>query len=345
VNYIGSKKTILNFIEESIFDFIETKDNMIFCDIFAGTGIVGNRFKELSFNVIANDIQYYSYILNKHFIANNKNIKFRRLKNDEGITNVFAYLNSLNDYKGFIYNNYTLHGTRNNEFQRNYFTEENAIKIDSIRKKIEFWYENKKIMKKEYYYLLSCLIEASDKVANTASVYEAFLKERKTSALKGIEMIPLSVLINSKTKNKVYNIDCNKLIYKISGDILYMDPPYNARKYNTNYHILETIAMGDSPVIKGKTGIRYDEKKTSKYNKKNEASQALEDIIKNAKFKYIFLSYNNEGIIDIRDIEKIMKKYGKYKRYEKNHRRYKADNTREYLTDSTIEYLHCLEKK
>ena len=44
------------------------------------------------------------------------------------------------------------------------------------------------------------------------------------------------------------------------------------------------------------------------------------------------------------EIENIMKKYGNYKRYEKRHKRFKADNDREYKKNYTIEYIHCLEK-
>jgi adenine-specific DNA-methyltransferase len=44
------------------------------------------------------------------------------------------------------------------------------------------------------------------------------------------------------------------------------------------------------------------------------------------------------------EIEKIMSKYGEYKRYERKHKRFKADNGREYLRDFTIEYIHCLKK-
>ena len=156
-------------------------------------------------------------------------------------------------------------------------------------------------------------------------------------------MKELPILINKDTTNIVYKEDCNELIKHVSGDILYMDPPYNTRKYNTIYHILETIAYGDMPEIKGKTGIRCDGV-TSKFNSKNEAINALEDIIKNAKFKYIFLSYNDEGIMNIDDIENVMKKYGIYRRYEKNHNRYKANKDKEVVKKTTIEYLHVLIK-
>lgn len=337
MNYIGSKHSIVDFIEESIMDFTN-EEGKIFCDIFAGTGVVGKRFKMLGYDVIANDLQYYSYIINKHYLVNNQNITFNGLKKI-GIDDVFIYLNKINNYKGFIYNNYTVEGS----FVRNYFTEDNAIKIDSIRNQIEKWYKKGNIIESEYNYLVSCLLESADKVANTASVYEAFLKKLKRTAQKDLELKPLPIIINKNTSSKVYIEDGNKLIRDIYGDILYLDPPYNSRKYSSNYHILETIAYGDSPMIKGKTGVRIDSLK-SKYNSLNDVKTAFEDIIKNAKFKYIFLSYNDEGIMSLEEIESIMKKYGKYHRYEKNHKRYKANKDKEVSKKTTIEYLHALEK-
>ena len=345
MNYIGSKLSILNYIDDTIQDFTGIKDeNVTFCDIFAGTSSVGKYFKNKGYNIISNDIEYYSYVNAKHYIENNKEILFDKLKKT-GIQNVFEYLNTLDSKKGFIFQNYTISGTKDQEYERRYFTEENALKIDSIRSKIEEWKNSNLIENNEYYYLIACLLEASDKVANTASVYEAFLKDIKKSANRILEIKPLEVLINKKEKKYlVRNEDANKLIREISGDILYMDPPYNTRKYDTNYHMLETIALYDNPKIKGKSGVREETTKRSKYCIKKEVESTLEDLIRNAKFKYIFLSYNDEGIISLNKIGEIMSRYGEYKIYQQKHKRYKADKNRNYLKDSTIEYIHCLKK-
>ena len=79
MNYIGSKHSIIDFIEESIIDFAGN-DNKVFCDIFAGTGVVGKRFKSLGFDVLANDTQFYSYVINKHYLENNSVPSFSGLK-------------------------------------------------------------------------------------------------------------------------------------------------------------------------------------------------------------------------------------------------------------------------
>jgi len=52
-----------------------------------------------------------------------------------------------------------------------YFSDENAMKCDAIRSKIEKWKDKELITENEYYFLLTSLLENIDKVANTASAY------------------------------------------------------------------------------------------------------------------------------------------------------------------------------
>ena len=59
MNYIWSKKSLLDFLYNSIISVVKRKD-FTFSDLFAGTGIVWRYFKEKWHQVIANDLQYYS---------------------------------------------------------------------------------------------------------------------------------------------------------------------------------------------------------------------------------------------------------------------------------------------
>lgn len=332
MNYIGSKNKLSSFIKKSIQETVE-KDisNLVFCDLFAGTGIVGRTFKPIVKQVIANDVEQYSYVLNKNYIGNCQNLNC-----DKHI----EFLNNLEGIEGFVFNNYSENGKEN----RQYFSSENGKKIDAIRLQIELWKSNSEISNEAYYFLLATLIESADKVANTASVYGAYLKKIKKSAQKTLLLKPAEFEI-TKNEHQVFNEDSNKLIKKIEGDILYLDPPYNARQYGANYHILNTIALYDSFKPKGKTGLRDYYK--SSYCKKGEVKEAFEDLIKNAKFKYIFLSYNNEGLMTKKEVENIMKFYGKYSLKTKNYQRFKADKTenRNHKATATVEYLHILEKQ
>ncbi len=332
MNYIGSKLKLSNFIKETVYDVVgENLSNLTFCDIFAGTGIIGRNFKQEVKKVISNDFEYYSYVLNRNYIGNHKHI----INSDS----FFKELNSLAPIEGFIYKNYCVGGNG----ERQYFSNENGKKIDAIRSKIEAWKDSKKIDDDLYYFLLASLLESADKVANTASVYGAYLKSLKKSAQKELILIPAEFSLNVN-KHEVYNEDSNKLIKSIKGDILYMDPPYNARQYGSNYHILNTIAKYDHFIPKGKTGLR--DYNRSKYCSKSKVNKEFEDLIKNANFKYIFLSYNNEGLMSVGDVKEIMSKYGQYSLASTNYQRFKADKTenRNHKADKTEEYLHILIK-
>ncbi len=332
MNYIGSKlKLCQNFLPKTIKSVCgDNLSEKNFCDLFAGTGIVGRTFKTSVKKVISNDIEYYSFVLNKNYIENHRPIQNAKTLIEE------LNLNSSN-FEGFIFKNYCLGGNG----ERQYFSDENGKKIDSIRTKIEEWKNSGKIEDNEYFFLLASLLESADKVANTASVYGAYLKNLKKSAQKQMILEPANFEINDN-EHQVFNMDANVLIKQISGDILYLDPPYNSRQYGANYHLLNTIAEYKPFVPKGKTGLRQYKK--SKYCSALTVKEEFENLIKEANFKYIFLSYNNEGLMSTDDVKNIMQKYGHYDLAQTEYQRFKADSERFNKADSTVEYLHILEK-
>lgn len=333
MNYIGSKYSLIDFLTETIMQVVGADaNNKVFADLFAGTGVVGKTFKEKGYRIIANDIQYYSYVLNKHLIENIPPISI----------NIVDDLNDLEGTEGFIYQNYCA-GSGSG---RQYFTDSNGKKCDSIRIELEHLKSRGEIDEAQYFYLLASLISSIDKFANTASVYGAFLKKIKKSASKEfkLELLPI---IDGNNGNKVYNDDISNLINQVDGDILYLDPPYNSRQYCTNYHVLETIAKYDNPKLNGKTGLRDYSKQKSAFCSAKTVVETFDEVLRNAKFKYIFLSYNNEGLMPFEIIRKTMEQYGEYQQFCTDHKRFKADvdANRNYKSNSTIEYLHCLIKK
>ena len=334
MNYIGSKFTLSSFLEESIKETLKENNSKplsenIFCDLFTGTAAVSKIFKNQVNKIIANDKEYYSFVLAKNYIGNNKILKRKN--------QLIDLLNNLKPVKSKIFINYAPSGGN----ERQYFSELNAMKIDAIRSKIEEWKNEDFINEEEYFFLLASLLESADKVANTASVYGAYLKHIKKSAQKELILKSAEFEIN-ENKHDIFNEDANTLIKKIKGDILYLDPPYNSREYGANYHLLNTIALYDDFTPKGKTGLR--EYKKSNWCKKDKVYKELETLIKNANFKFIFLSYNDEGLLSLKQIKEIFEKYGKYDLKSKTYKRFKADNNRLSKKDDTTEYLHILIK-
>jgi len=333
MNYIGSKYRLSAFLKNTITTVVGNNlQDKVLCDIFAGTGIVGRSFKNDVQSVISNDIEFYSYVLNKNFIENHKPLDYENYLMELDILPLRS--------DGFVYQNYCT-GSGSG---RQYFSDFNGKKIDTLRLKIEEWKEHNEIENSLYYFLLASLLESADKIANTASVYGAFLKHIKKSAQKELKLEP-ALFELSHNSHQVFNEDSNQLIKQIEGDILYLDPPYNARQYGANYHLLNTIAKYDPFKPSGKTGL--PEYYRSQFCKKQEVHKTFENLIENACFKHVFLSYNNEGLMSENDVKLIMQKFGKYKLFTTRYQRFKADRdeNRNHKATQTTEYLHYLEKR
>ncbi len=330
LNYIGSKHTLLPFISDTINNIVGDVSKMTLAELFAGTGAVAKYFKSRVRKTITNDLEPYSYVLCRNYIGNNAPFDEHHLINT---------LNSLPLMEGLIYQNYCLGGGSG----RQYFSDENGQKIDTIRQKLVQWQNDETITSDQFYFLLASLLESADRVANVASVYGAYLKHLKKTAQKPLILTP-AMFEASPHQHQVYQKDANILIHEIEGDILYLDPPYNHRQYGANYHLLNTIALYDEFSPRGKTGLR--EYVPSAYCRKDEVLPAFEALIANAKFKYIFLSYNNEGLMSLDQIKDIMSKYGTYDKVTKNYQRFKADkdSNRHHKANRTEEYLHILVK-
>ena len=108
--------------------------------------------------------------------------------------------------------------------------------------------------------------------------------------------------------------------------------------------MLNTIAKYDTFIPRGKTGLRNY--KRSAYCSKGSVRESFEELIRNARFRYIFLSYNNEGLMSADIVKSVMEKFGKYDLKTTGYQRFKADTdkNRNHKADKTEEYLHILEK-
>lgn len=334
MRFIGNKENLV----KNMYSIINSKNiyGEIFFDFFAGTTNVGKFFKSLNYKIYSSDILYFSYCLQYAYIKNNVVPKFEKLldylniKNmylfsDSNLELVLEYLNNIEPFEGFIYNNYTIGGTENKEYRRMYFSDENAKKIDAIRMEIEKWKNDDLINNNEYFILIASLIESVSFFSNVSGVYAAFQKKWDRRALKHFVLKPINLIFNDKD-NEIFIGNSMDIVKNINTDILYLDPPYNERQYAPNYHILETIARYDNPEIKGISGMRdYSSQKSSFCNKKT-ALADFEFIINNANYKYCILSYNNEGLMQKEDIIFIMSKLGKVDLIEFDYLKFKSNS-------------------
>ncbi|AEB13610.1 DNA adenine methylase [Treponema succinifaciens] len=354
MRYIGNKENIL----ENIYTILQANNvsGKTFFDFFAGTTNVGRFFKSKNYQVSSSDILYLSYCLQKAYIENNSEPKFEKLLKilpEPNNKNLFStpletvsnYLNSLDGVEGFIFQNYTPAGTKELQQPRMYFIDENGKKIDAIRQQIENWKNDNLISESEYYVLLTSLIETIGFYSNIAGVYAAFHKHWDFRALRPLELRTIQFVDNGK-ENKVYNDDSMNLLDKINVDILYLDPPYNERQYAPNYHILETIAKYDEPKLRGVTGMRDYSSQKSRFCNPTTALEDLNKIAKEAKYNFLVLSYNSEGIMPSEKILDTLKQYGTVKLEQFEYARFKSNNNGLARTKKTVfEQLYILKRE
>lgn len=291
--YLGSKYRLLNFIENVILS--NCPKIHTFIDGFSGTGVVSWHFKNYAQSVISNDLLYSNYIVNKTFLTTNrKNADLKKVRK------LLQWLNKLPPRPGYVTSSY----------KNTYFTEENTSYIDAIREEIENFYLYGECTFQEYCILLTSLLLGADKSANTMGQYDAYLKNiggdlydgkghHKTdhNVYRKITLNMPDISQHSHERHNVFNQDINRLIKDITGDVLYLDPPYNKRQYSDCYHVLENILLWNKPPLFGKTRKFKSKYLKSCYSRKKMAAGAFTDLIQNARVQHIFLSYNNEGLL------------------------------------------------
>ncbi len=268
--FLGNKFKLLDFIENIVNK--NCNNFKSFCDIFAGTGVVGDRFNKKNIKIISNDLLYSSFVALKTFLGTTQ-------INETKLNEKIDFLNNLKPKRNNYFSIY---------FGNTYFTLDNARKIGAIREKIEKIAKGKN----EKYALITSLIYAADKVANTVGHYDAFRED--IDAIQPLKLLLPDIKTENNKLNEVYREDANVLIKNISCDILYIDPPYNRRKYIDLYHVLENLAMWEKPKVYGKTKKFDRSNGKSRYNTP-EAVNAFRDLVKESNVRYILVSYSNLG--------------------------------------------------
>ena len=335
MRYIGNKTKVLEYIDGLLEEKGLDKKDLKFFDAFTGTASVAHHYKD-RYRLIANDNLYFSYVIAEARL-NSKKDMFRALGFDP-----FEYFKNadFSSFNGFISQNFAPALS-----SRMYFSDENAQFIDFIRSTVNEWFIDEKITENEKYFLIASLIESVSKVANVAGVYGAYLKKWDPRAVKKMVYAPVESEPHAEHMAEIYNDDILNVIKKVSGDILYLDPPYTKNQYSVQYHLLETIALYDNPVIRGTTGARDMSALSSDFSKDGKVQVVFEQIIAEAKFKHIILSYSSDGIMSKEFIESVLKRYGKKETYrfiKFSYRQYKNHRTED--RDDHCEYLFYIEK-
>lgn len=309
--YIGAKTDLLPFIEEAVRTHLPQAETAL--DPFAGTGVVAVHLARLGLRVTAADLLLHNALAARCFMGGRPGeVDWAR------VAERLEFLQGLEPVAGYV--TAVWGGT--------YFTRENAGRIDAIREAIAEWERRREVSPQELAVLLTSLVYAVDKVANTVGQYDAFLKHlgEEPYGADGRHRVDANVYrpVQLCLPQVVESEGCEALVADslalVPGrpvDLLYLDPPYNNRQYIDNYHLLENLVRWERPPVIGKTAKFERSALKSPFSSRRRAGAALATLIRETAARCILLSYNSEGIVPDETILALLAERGRVTVYRK----------------------------
>jgi adenine-specific DNA-methyltransferase len=325
IPYMGSKRTLLNFIDLSLHDFLENvvKDNTCnsFFDAFSGSGQVANHFKN-TFKIITNDKQSFTKVINDTYLCSNAD------KNK-----VSDLIQTLNSIPGFYFDEtdgwFTKHYSKDfdggsaidKDGTRKVWLTKNGKRIDNIRTLIESWFNQEKINTDEKNVLLLSLMLAVSKVSNDVGHHNGYLKSWDKKSCDDLVLVLPAFDTNHCFEHENYCGDIFDTLAKVQSDITYFDPPYGTNnekvscsvRYSSFYHLWNTIAENSRPDVFGKASKPLSTKGYTEPLEKNNKEAVMPKfirLIEESTTKYVCFSYSNKSLLTADDFEEVYRLAG-----------------------------------
>ena len=330
ITYMGNKRKFVTIISK-ILDNVKQELNkeLDLADGFSGSGIISRLFKIKGVSLQTNDIAGYSETLNKCYLNTPTKKQQQKITKLIAKANKFAHSEDIMHYDKWVQLHWSSSGTITKE-QRVYYTETNGKLIDRYRSFIN------SLDKEDQPFILAPLLVEASIHNNTNGQFSAFYKDehgvgkfggKKEIDIKRITkpiMLPDPLFSPSPCNVSVSRMDTNQWVKEIPEvDLVYYDPPYNKHPYHIYFFMLDII--NDWNIKQEIPKTNRGQPKTwvkSPYNSFTNAKKAFEDLIKNTRSKFILLSYNNGGIIPLKELELILERYGKLMKIPVEHKTY-----------------------
>ncbi len=321
MKYLGNKKRLSEFLVSSL-DLPNRKGHRAL-DLFVGTGSVSLLFKRHGLNTVSNDFMRFASVRAAAILRDEPPLANKKL------------LTTIVD--GFITNKYS------EKAGINIFRTDIARHIDGARSVVPVNPTNPDDL-----YYLAQIIEAADFRSNIMGSYESFYKKGWRKQCDKPWSLPLFDLVNNqgKTTHEVHNEDAVAYLKQCNSDfdLIYLDPPYNNRQYSSVFHVLETIALQDQPKTTGTINKRHiTEEKKSKFSMKRKCLSEMDTLLSlcSERSSEVFLSYSNEGIIDLQELSQLFTKhFDSLTIHEVDYRRFKTNERKPMPTKVKEVILH-----
>lgn len=306
IRYMGNKNRLLNFIIPEIEKI--TKKGDVICDLMSGTCAISYALKERNI-IYSNDVQYYSYIIEKAIIENNK----QTVSSETVKTDLIPYMlkNEKEKINTYFFDN----------FSDTYFSPDQCKEIDNIRYAID----NVSNEYKRDLYLVALMYSMS-KCESTTGHFAQYLPKdhkrviplRKKKIMKDFleKCDEFKNIVHSNYFNKAFNMDYKdffKTSYFKNVKCFYIDTPYTGEQYSRFYHVLETVCKNDKPELEFKGKYRKD-RYMSGFSLRTDVKLEFKNMLSylSSNNKKVVLSYSNKALIPVDELEFIFRKTFKH---------------------------------
>jgi adenine-specific DNA-methyltransferase len=293
VKYLGSKRRLVPALNEVA--RLVRADSAI--DLFTGSTRVATAWRANGLTVTAVDRLRFVHAAARTYLATPLTVGRR-----EVLVDAIAALNRLDGTDGYITETFCR--------QARFFTPENGARADAVRAAIAdrhngTWREP---------ILITALLEAADRVDSTTGLQMAYLKQWAPRAATRLTL-RLPEIPDGPVGRAVLG-DATRVASRLApATLAYLDPPYNQHRYESNYHVWETICRGDAPeaygVARKRVDLRDDPASRSVFNDRRALPGALRTCIEQVRASIVVVSCSNEGWLGVDEVVALCESRGR----------------------------------
>jgi adenine-specific DNA-methyltransferase len=289
IKYLGSKRRLV----PALTVLAAASGARTGLDLFTGTTRVAQAWKRQGMNVTAVDSARFAHVLARCYVDSDP---WAEPTLTPALSVAVDRLNALPGRPGYVTATFC-------ESSR-YFRPENGARIDAVRDAIEVEYAGSDL----WPVLLTSLLEAADRVDSTTGLQMAYLKQWAARAHQPLRLRMPELLAGPG--RAVRGDACALAGAPELGevDLAYLDPPYNQHRYDSNYHVWETIVAWDAPSHYGvackRTDLR-DPSTRSAFNGRRTMPAALAQVVTAVRAEVVILSYNNESWLSYEELHEL----------------------------------------
>jgi adenine-specific DNA-methyltransferase len=289
IKYLGSKRRLV----PALAVLAGASGARTALDLFCGTTRVSQAFKGQGIHTTAVDSARCAHVLARCYVATDPVA-------DHGfraeLADAVDRLNEMPGRPGYVTQTFCV--------DARYFRPDNGARIDAVRDAIEDRYAGTPL----WPVLLTSLLEAADRVDSTTGLQMAYLKQWAPRADRPLTLRVPDLLPGPG--RAVRGDACDLVGTSELGDVdlAYLDPPYNQHRYDSNYHVWETLVAWDAPDHYGVACKRVELREPgtrSVFNGRRTMPVALADVVARLAAEVVVLSYNNESWLSFDELHDV----------------------------------------